>query len=135
MKAEWRYVLTLHGVLCVMIIGTTQMLLWCVESWDTPLKVTNNHYISTNIFHYNSLTNRCSVLQQCPFWCWQRPNPPIQLYWQREYRLVDCSRVSFNRYRHCRSHFEDAGVRCQGRFLYLSDYSHQSIYDMFLIPV
>ena len=61
MKAEWRYVLTLHGVLCVMIIGTTQMLLCCVESWDTPLKVTNNHYISTNIFHYN-----LNQQMQCP---------------------------------------------------------------------
>ena len=45
MKAEWRYVLTLHGVLCVMIIGTILMLLSCVESWDTLLKVSNNHYI------------------------------------------------------------------------------------------
>ena len=32
------------GALCVMTTGTTQMLLWCVRNWDTPLKVSNNHH-------------------------------------------------------------------------------------------
>ena len=29
----------MSGVLCVMTPGELMMLLWCVDSWDTPLKV------------------------------------------------------------------------------------------------
>ena len=39
MKAEWRSVLTMYGVLCVLIPGETLMLLWYVGSWDTLHKV------------------------------------------------------------------------------------------------
>ena len=39
MKAEWRSVSTMSGVLCVMTHWELQMLLWCVDSWDTRLKV------------------------------------------------------------------------------------------------
>ena len=39
MKAEWRCALTISGVLYVETPGELQMLLWCVDSWDIPLKV------------------------------------------------------------------------------------------------
>ena len=39
MKAELRSASTMSGVLCVMTPGEVQMLLWCVDNWDTPLKV------------------------------------------------------------------------------------------------
>jgi len=39
MKAEWRSVLTMYGVLCVLIPGETLMLLWYVGSWDTLHKM------------------------------------------------------------------------------------------------
>ena len=39
MKAEWKSVSTMCGVLCVEGPGEVLMLLWCVDSWDTPLKV------------------------------------------------------------------------------------------------
>ena len=41
MKAEWRSVSTICGVLCVMTFGKALMLLWCVDNWGTPLKVSN----------------------------------------------------------------------------------------------
>ena len=114
--------MTVHGVLCVMIIGTTQILLWCVESWDTPLKVSSNHYIFSQTHFTITLPTDAVSFSSAHFGAGRGP---IHLYncTGRESRLVDCSRVSFNRYYKCRSHFEDAGVRCQGRFLYLSDYS------------
>ena len=39
MKAEWRSVCTMCGALCVMTTGEALMPLWCVDNWDTPLKV------------------------------------------------------------------------------------------------
>ena len=42
---------------------------------------------------------------------------PIHLYsckYGRESRLAHCTRVFYIRYYQCRSHLEDAGVRCQG---------------------
>ena len=39
MKAEWRSVLTTSGVLCVMTPGEMLMLLSCVDSCNTQLKV------------------------------------------------------------------------------------------------
>ena len=39
MKAEWRSALVMSGALCVMTPGEVVMPLWCVDSWDTPLKV------------------------------------------------------------------------------------------------
>ena len=33
----------MSGVLCVMTPGITMMLLWCVDSWSTPLKVSGMH--------------------------------------------------------------------------------------------
>ena len=43
MRAEWRSAWTICGVLCVMTPGEPLKLLWCVDSWDTPLKVSNRH--------------------------------------------------------------------------------------------
>ena len=45
MKAEWRSVWTMNGVLCVMAPGEKLMLLWCVSSWDTTLKVHTKHIL------------------------------------------------------------------------------------------
>ena len=106
--------MALHGVLCVMIIGTTQMLLWCVESWDTPLKVSNNLYPQT--FFTITLPTDAVSFSSAHFGAGRGP---IHLYncTSGESRLVDCPHVSFDRRYHCHSHFEDAGVRCQGRFL------------------
>ena len=41
---------------------------------------------------------------------------PIHLYNcnGRQSRLAHCTRVFYNPYYQCRSHLEDAGVRCQG---------------------
>ena len=41
MKAEWKSALTMSGVLCVMTPGEVLMLLWCANSWVTPLKVSD----------------------------------------------------------------------------------------------
>ena len=41
MKEEWRSARTMSGALCVMTPGEVLTLLWCVESWDTPLKVSS----------------------------------------------------------------------------------------------
>ena len=46
MKEELRFVSTMNGVLCVVILGRVLMLVWCVDSWDTLLKVSNKHAIS-----------------------------------------------------------------------------------------
>ena len=43
MKAEWRYASTMHGVVCVVIIGAIQMLLLCVDSWSKKHKVGSKH--------------------------------------------------------------------------------------------
>ena len=42
MRAEWRSVWTMSGALCVMTLGALMMLLWCVGSWDTLLKVSRS---------------------------------------------------------------------------------------------
>jgi len=39
MKAEWRFVSVISGVLYVMTPGGVLMLLWYVNSWATPQKV------------------------------------------------------------------------------------------------
>ena len=44
MKAEWRSVLTICGVLCAMTLGGVLMLLWCVDNWDTLLKVSKHTF-------------------------------------------------------------------------------------------
>ena len=41
MRAEWRYVKTMCGALCVMTPGTLLMPVWCVDNWDTWGKVRN----------------------------------------------------------------------------------------------
>ena len=41
MKAEWRSVSTICGVLCAMTFGKASMLWLCVDNWGTPLKVSN----------------------------------------------------------------------------------------------
>ena len=41
MKGEWRYALRMHGVLCVVTLGIDLMLLWCVDSCSTQLKVSS----------------------------------------------------------------------------------------------
>ena len=39
MREEWRFVSTMCGELCVMIVGAVLMPLLCVDNSDTPLKV------------------------------------------------------------------------------------------------
>ena len=53
MKAELRFASTMNGVLCVVILGRVWMLVWCVDSWDTLLKVSNNMHFLKCIFHYS----------------------------------------------------------------------------------
>ena len=49
MKAEWRFASAMFGGQCVMTPGEALMLLWCADSWDTPLKV---RYISKSAYRY-----------------------------------------------------------------------------------
>ena len=48
----------MSGVLCVMTPGEVVMLLWCVDSWDTSLKV-NKHAVSIS-----SYTCTCLLIMQ-----------------------------------------------------------------------
>ena len=45
MKAGWRSVLTICGVLCVMTSGGVLMHLWCVDNWDILVKVSKHTFI------------------------------------------------------------------------------------------
>ena len=57
MRAEWRSALAMSGALCVMVVGAVLMLLWCVDNWDTPLKV-------RNILRINSSTRQFCKLER-----------------------------------------------------------------------
>ena len=48
MKAEWRSATTMSGVPCVETPGEMLTLLWCVDSWAIPLKV--SQLINSNVF-------------------------------------------------------------------------------------
>jgi len=51
MKAEWRSVSTMCGVLCVLTPGEYLMLLWYAGSWATPHKVSFRHL---HVYEYAS---------------------------------------------------------------------------------
>ena len=51
----------MNGVLCVMTPGEMLMLLWCVDSWDIPLKV--NTKINFNMPCYKKFFCLCSDFQ------------------------------------------------------------------------
>jgi len=44
MKAGWRSVLTICGVLCVITPGGVLMPPWCVDNWDTLMKVSKHAF-------------------------------------------------------------------------------------------
>jgi len=46
MRAEWRSVWTLCGVLCVITLGGVLMPLWCVDNWDILVKVSKHTFKS-----------------------------------------------------------------------------------------
>ena len=114
MKAEWRSASTMNGVLCVMTPGEVLMLLWCVDNWDTPLKVSScdqfnldtrakMYFVPTDAVAFSGAHFSSGV-------------GPIHLNnvdcSGSETNLIDCSHsstVSCNN-----GHSEDAGVRCQG---------------------
>ena len=65
MKAEWRSVLTMCGVLCVLTTGETLMLLSYVGSWATLHKVSiRSLFMDMHLFsmRYIRYINRCDCL-------------------------------------------------------------------------
>ena len=114
MKAEWRSASTMNGVLCVMTPGEVLMLLWCVDSWDTLLKVS-----SWDQFNLDTQAKMCFVPTDAVAFSGAHFSSgvgPIHLNnvacSGSETNLIDCSHsstVSCNN-----GHSEDAGVRCQG---------------------
>ena len=52
MKAEWKSALEISGALCVMTCGEVLMLLWCANSWVTPLKVSDQLLLYKNLSQF-----------------------------------------------------------------------------------
>lgn len=115
MKAEWKSVWAICGVLCVMIPGELLMPLWYAESWDTPLKVIAHGSDLEPCFIYNAFTSTDVVAFSSAHF--GRGAGPI--YGGSvdcsgtESNLIDCLNNFF--FGCFRGHSEDAGVRCQGK--------------------
>ena len=107
------------GALCVMMDGTVLMPLWCVDSWDTLLKVrkSNQHPVVVEAMQsylkLNTLPTDAVAFSSARFGAGTGT-----IYLDNvgctgsENNLINCSRSSTVT---CTlGHSEDAGVRCQG---------------------
>ena len=119
MKAGWRSASTMSGVLCVMTPGELQMLLWCVDSWDTQLKVyivivkKSKKCDCSKIKNYRYMSTDAVAFRNAHYGVGAGP-----IYLNNvdcsgsEKKLLDCSRSMFSS---CSGgHWRDAGARCQG---------------------
>ena len=105
----------MSGVLCVMTSGEVLMLLWCVDKWDTPLKVISDIFLKirtplTNLFF---VTTDALVLTSAHFGAGIGSThlDNVECSGTENY-LIDCSHSSQAECHY--GHLEDAGVRCQG---------------------
>ena len=117
MKAEWRSVLTICGVLCVITPGGVLMPLWCVDNWDILMKVSKHAFKCLKKHLQICLMYLDAVaFSNAHFGTGAGPIHLDNIGCNgSEMNLIDCSRSSFVS---CNNHYEDAGVRCQGSFAY-----------------
>ena len=113
LKVEWRCATTTCGALCVMMVGTLQMLQWCVDSWGTVENV--SCYIYMTVYptsHQSDLLTIAVALSGAFF---GRGTGPILLNnvecTGAESNLLNCSHDGLNQ--HNCIHSEDASVTCQ----------------------
>ena len=94
------------------------MPLWCVDSWDTQLKVSKHHFQDFRILlhTYVIMLTDAVAFSSAHFGTGAGPIHLDNVACSgSESNLIDCSYSSFVT---CsRGHREDAGVRCQGRSL------------------
>ena len=123
MKEEWRSVWTTCGVPCVMTPGEVLMPLWCVDNWDTLVKVSKHTFkcLKKCFFMHLYVCSDAVAFSNAHFGAGTGPIHLDNVGCNgSEMNLLDCSRSSFGS---CYSgHREDAGVRCQGTLVCLNGY-------------
>ena len=107
----------MSGVLCVMTLGEVLMLQWCVDSWDTPLKVRKSFQQNVGIVACCGFTPVAPIdavaFSSAHFGVGMGPIHLDEVGCHgNETTLINCLH---NSTLSCYSgHYKDAGVRCQG---------------------
>ena len=130
-KVGWRFAITTSGAQCVMTHGVPVMPEWSVDSWDTPLQVseviyeeyTGSYIISVSLISTCMYISFCIAYRLIIFYLavgatayasarfGQGVGPIVMddvLCTTMERRLIDCPFIL----NHNCDHHEDAGVRC-----------------------
>ena len=119
MKAEWRSVLTMYGVLCVLIPGGTLMLLWYVGSWATLHKVSIMVSVYGHAlfqYHTSNISTDAVAFNNANFGTGVDPIylDNVDCNGSEHNLLDDCSRSSFVNCYYSHRGRGGAAVRCQG---------------------
>ena len=106
------------GVLCVITCGEVLMLLWCVDSWDSPLKVRKRFQQNVGVVACCDSSSVAPIdavaFSSAHFGVGTGPIHLDEVGCHgNETTLISCLH---NSALSCYSgHYEDAGVRCQGK--------------------
>ena len=119
MKVVWSSVRVVPGVLCVMMPGVSMMPLWSVDSWDLQLLVSStflHNNMESSVFEILYINYHPTDATAYSLARFGQGSGPIYLdqvgCTGREAMLGDCNANPIGV--HDCSHFEDAGVGCQG---------------------